>query len=40
VGGRAFLADPSLAQRIGADVTASDAAEAVASLNDRVRARQ
>lgn len=37
VGGRAFLADPDLAHRIGADLTASDAAEAVASLNARVR---
>ena len=37
VGGRAFLADPTLAQRIGADITAADAAEAVASLNERVR---
>jgi methanogenic corrinoid protein MtbC1 len=37
VGGRAFLIDPSLAQRVGADLTARDADEAVRVLNDRVR---
>ena len=37
VGGRAFLVDPTLAERVGADLTASDAAEAVRTLNERVR---
>jgi MerR family transcriptional regulator, light-induced transcriptional regulator len=37
VGGRVFLADPALAERVGADLTASDAAEAVRELNQRVR---
>ena len=37
VGGRAFLADPSLARKVGADITASDAAEAVRVRNERVR---
>jgi MerR family transcriptional regulator, light-induced transcriptional regulator len=37
VGGRAFHADPSLAERLGADVTADDAMEAVRALNMRVR---
>ena len=37
VGGRAFLSDPALATRIGADLTAADAAQAIASLNARVR---
>jgi methanogenic corrinoid protein MtbC1 len=36
VGGRAFLQDPQLAIRIGADVTATDAGEAVRILRDRV----
>ena len=38
VGGRAFLADPTLATRVGADLTASDAGNAVRMLNERVRA--
>jgi methanogenic corrinoid protein MtbC1 len=38
VGGRAFHADPALAGRVGADVTANDAVEAVQALNARVRA--
>lgn len=37
VGGRAFYGDPGLAKRIGADLTASDAAEAVLALNERLR---
>jgi methanogenic corrinoid protein MtbC1 len=37
VGGRAFHSDPTLAQRIGADITASDAAEAVRMLDTLVR---
>jgi MerR family transcriptional regulator, light-induced transcriptional regulator len=37
VGGRAFLGDPSLAGRVGADLTASDAAQAVRALDERVR---
>jgi len=37
VGGRAFLADPSLAKRVGADFTAADAAQAVRTLDERVR---
>jgi methanogenic corrinoid protein MtbC1 len=36
VGGRAFMSDPSLAARVGADLTASDAREAVRALNERV----
>jgi methanogenic corrinoid protein MtbC1 len=36
VGGRAFMSDPSLAPRVGADLTASDAREAVRALNERV----
>ena len=39
VGGRAFLNDPSLAKKVGADLTASDAAEAVRALDERVRGR-
>jgi MerR family transcriptional regulator, light-induced transcriptional regulator len=34
VGGRPFLEDPALAARIGADLTAADAAEAVARLQE------
>jgi methanogenic corrinoid protein MtbC1 len=37
VGGRAFLNDPSLAMKVGADITASDAAQAVRALDERVR---
>ena len=37
VGGRAFLADPALASRVGADFTAADAAQAVRALDERVR---
>lgn len=37
VGGRAFHADPGLARRIGADFTATDAAEAVQALDERLR---
>jgi len=37
VGGRAFLSDPSLARRVGADATATDAAEAVSLLDALVR---
>lgn len=37
VGGRAFLNDPSLAQRVGADLTAADAGQAVRALDERVR---
>ena len=36
VGGRAFLSDPSLAIRVGADLTATDASEAVRVLDERV----
>lgn len=39
VGGRAFLGDPTLAERIGADGTAADAWDAVALLHDRLRDR-
>lgn len=35
VGGRPFLADPELATQVGADLTAKDAAEAVAALRAR-----
>ena len=38
VGGRAFLGDPTLAMRIGADLTAADAEEAVREL-DRLVSR-
>jgi methanogenic corrinoid protein MtbC1 len=37
VGGRVFFTDPSLAEKIGADVTATDASEAVRVLNERVK---
>ena len=37
VGGRAFHGDPTLARRIGADVTANDAGEAVRMLDALVR---
>ena len=37
VGGRAFLTDPSLAVRVGADLTAADAADAVRVLDETVR---
>jgi MerR family transcriptional regulator, light-induced transcriptional regulator len=37
VGGRPFLGDPSLATRIGADLTAPDAASAVELLQSRIR---
>jgi methanogenic corrinoid protein MtbC1 len=37
VGGRAFLTDPTLARKVGADLTASDARDAVRILNERVR---
>ena len=37
VGGRAFHGDPTLAQRVGADVTAADAGEAVRVLDALVR---
>ena len=37
VGGRPFLADPGLAERLGADLTAADAIEAVRLLDDRIR---
>ena len=40
VGGRVFLSDPSLATRVGADLTASDAEEAVRVLGEMVRGRQ
>ena len=40
VGGRPFLADPALAARLGADLTAPDAAAAVALLRAHVRARR
>jgi methanogenic corrinoid protein MtbC1 len=39
VGGRPFLADPALAARLGADLTASDAATAVRLLRERVGGR-
>ena len=35
VGGRALMPDPSLGLRTGADMTAGDAAEAVAALQNR-----
>lgn len=38
VGGRPFLTDPSLATRLGADLTASDATEAVRLLRARAAA--
>ncbi len=38
VGGRPFVDDPTLAQRVGADVTARDAAEAVARFSEAVAA--
>lgn len=38
VGGRPFAADPELAPRLGADVTARDAAEAVERLKERFAA--
>ena len=37
VGGRAFLADPALATRVGADITATDAWQAVRTLDQMVR---
>ena len=37
VGGRVFLNDPPLAERVGADFTAADAAEAVRLFEKRVR---
>lgn len=37
VGGRPFLTDPALAQKVGADLTAGDAWDAVRRLNERVR---
>ncbi|HET9012523.1 MAG TPA: cobalamin-dependent protein [Gemmatimonadaceae bacterium] len=37
VGGRVFLGDPSLAERIGADLTAADAEQAVRVLDARLR---
>lgn len=37
VGGRVFLADRTLAERVGADITANDAWEAVVTLNKLVR---
>jgi methanogenic corrinoid protein MtbC1 len=40
VGGRVFLSDPLLATRVGADLTASDAEEAVRMLGEIVRGRQ
>lgn len=39
VGGRAFLSDPSLATRIGADITAADASDAVRLLEEQVGRR-
>jgi methanogenic corrinoid protein MtbC1 len=39
VGGRPFLADPTLAARLGADLTATDAATAVRLLRQRVAGR-
>lgn len=38
VGGRAFMHDPALAARLGADLTASDAAEAAALLKEKFAA--
>jgi methanogenic corrinoid protein MtbC1 len=38
VGGRAFADDPGLAERLGADLTASDAVQAAALLKERVAA--
>jgi methanogenic corrinoid protein MtbC1 len=38
VGGRAFAADPGLAERLGADLTARDAAEAAERLKQRFAA--
>ena len=38
VGGRAFARDPELAARLGADLTADDAARAAALLKDKVAA--
>lgn len=37
VGGRVFLTDPSLADRVGADLTAADAEQAVHVLDARLR---
>jgi len=37
VGGRAFHGDPTLAERIGADLTAVDATGALLALNERLR---
>lgn len=37
VGGRVFLGDPSLADRVGADLTAADAEQAVHVLDARLR---
>lgn len=37
VGGRVFLGDPSLAERVGADLTAADAEQAVHVLDARLR---
>ena len=37
VGGRVFLNDPSLAERVGADLTAADAEQAVHMLDARLR---
>jgi len=37
VGGRVFLGDPSLAERVGADLTAADAEQAVLVLDARLR---
>ena len=37
VGGRLFLSDPSLAIRLGADLTATDASDAVRALDEKVR---
>jgi methanogenic corrinoid protein MtbC1 len=36
VGGRAFADDPGLAERLGADLTATDAVEAARLLKERV----
>lgn len=38
VGGRAFVSDPGLAERMGADVTASDAVEVAQRLKERFAA--
>ena len=38
VGGRPFAEDPELAQRVGADLTARDAAEAARRLKERFAA--